>query len=331
MRAAMIHAPRDVRVTDEAAAPEPGPGEILIRTLAASICNATDVHIWAGEVGEELRPPYPHVLGHERAGVVEAVGDDIAGFEIGDRVACWSKMDGAFAEYDVLRPAEHPTIRLSDDVSDDAGALLEFVGATLRGLEAARIEPGERVLILGQGVQGLTLAQEAKLRGAGEVAGVDVVGSRLARAASFGVDVTYDLTGKGWAEAIAELRDAVGGEVDVVIDATGRGRWDGGNSVNLALELLRWAGRYLVYALPTRDIEVNARLIAMKGVRFQGIDTPPHEVGRLLAEGERWVADGRLELERLITHRVPLGRVEDGLTLVRDLPAEVLKVMVDIE
>ncbi|MFW6201708.1 MAG: zinc-dependent alcohol dehydrogenase, partial [Gemmatimonadota bacterium] len=327
----VLYGPHDLRVLDDVPVPVPGPGELLIRTMAAAICNATDVHIWSGEIGEEVRPPFPHVLGHERAGVVEAVGEGVEGFGVGDRVACWSKMDGAFGEYDLLRPAEFPTVRLRDDVSDDAGAMLEFVGATLRGLEAARLEPGERVLVLGQGVQGLTLAQEAKLRGARQVVGVDRIAARLERAASLGVDATYDLTGRSWDRALEELRSVLaGGEADVVIDAAGAGGWPGGNSVNLALELVRWSGRYVVYALPTRDLTVNARLIALKGIRVQGIDTPPHEVGRLLEEGQRWVAEGRLELEGLITHRVPLEGIEDGLARCRDRPDETLKVMVDV-
>jgi len=86
----------------------------------------------------------------------------------------------------------------------------------------------------------------------------------------------------------------------------------------------------VVYGLPTRDVEVNARLIGMKGITFKGIDTPPQEVNRLLLLGERWVAEGRLRLEGLVTHRVPLDRVEDGILLCRDRPGEVLKVMVDL-
>lgn len=329
MKAAVIHGPLDLRV-EEVADPDPGPGEIAIRTVAASICNATDVHIWEGSLGEELRPPYPHVLGHERAGVVVAVGAGITGFAVGDRVACWAKMDGAFAEYDVLRPWQYPTVKLSDGVSSDAGSLLEFVAATLRCIHAASLRPGERVLILGQGVQGLVLAREAKLLGAGFVAGVDLIESRLRRSRAMGCDVAYDLTGKSYDLALAELRDAVRGEVDLVIDAAGRGKWQGGNSVNLGLELLRWGGRYVVYGLPTRDVEVNARLIGVKGITFKGIDTPPHEVNPLLALGDRWVAEGRLPLDELVTHRVPLDRVEEGLALCRDRPAEVLKVMVDV-
>lgn len=145
-----------------------------------------------------------------------------------------------------------------------------------------------------------------------------------------GADIAYDLTGRSYDEALGELREAVGGEVDVVIDASGHGTWDGGNSVNLGLELLRWAGRYVVYGLPTRDVEVNARLIGLKGITFKGIDTPPHEVMPLLTLGERWTADGSLRLEELITHRVPLERVSEGLALCRDRPGEVLKVMVDL-
>lgn len=329
MRAAVIHAPRDLRM-ESMAVPEPGPGEIVIRTLVASICNATDVHIWEGSLGEELRPRYPHVLGHERAGEVVAVGRDVKGFAVGDRVACWAKMDGAFGEYDLLRPWQYPIVKLSESVGPDAGSLIEVVGATLRCIHAARLRPGERVLILGQGVQGLVLAREARLLGAGQVVGVDVVPFRLGRSRAMGADIAYDLTGRSYDEALGELREAVGGEVDVVIDASGHGTWDGGNSVNLGLELLRWAGRYVVYGLPTRDVEVNARLIGLKGITFKGIDTPPHEVMPLLTLGERWTADGSLRLEELITHRVPLERVSEGLALCRDRPGEVLKVMVDL-
>lgn len=329
MKAAVIHGPCDLRI-EELRDPEPAADEIVIRTLAASICNATDVHIWEGAAGEDLRPPYPHVLGHERSGEVVGVGAAVTGFAVGDRVACWAKMDGAFGEYDVLRPGRYPTVKLGDGVSDDAGSLLEFVGATLRCIHASGLRPGERVLILGQGVQGLVLAREAKLLGAGLVATADLLAPRLARSRALGSDVAYDLSGKRYHEALGELRDAVGGEVDLVIDASGKGGWEGGNSVNLALELLRWAGRYVMYGLPTRDLEVNARLIGMKGITLKGIDTPPHEVAPLLALGERWVAEGRLPLESLVTHRVPLDRVADGLALCRDRPGEVLKVMVDV-
>lgn len=328
MKAAIIHGPRDLRL-EHVPDPTPGPGEILVRTRSASICNATDVHIWEGALGEELRPPFPHVLGHERCGEVVEVGEGVSGFAPGDRVGCWAKMDGAFAEYDVLRPWEYPLVKLSDAVSDDAGSLLEFVGATMRALHASRLRPGDRVLILGLGVQGLVLAQEARLLGASRIVGVDLLPFRLAQGRQFGVDVAYDLTGKSYDEALRELREAARGEVDLVIDATGRGRWPGGSTINLGLELLRWAGRYLVYALPTHDVELNARLIGMKGISFQGIDTPPHEVGRLLELGERWVAESRIRLDDLVTHRVSLDGLEKGLTLCRDRPGEVLKVMVD--
>lgn len=329
MRAAVIYGPRDLRL-ERRPAPRPTSGEIVIRTLVASICNATDVHIWEGSIGEDLRPPYPHVLGHERAGVVVAVGDGVAGYAEGDRVACWAKMDGAFGEYDVLRPGQVPMVKLGDRVSDDAASLLEFVGASLRGVHAAALRPGERVLVLGQGVQGLVLAQEAKLLGAGLVVAVDVLPFRLEMGRSLGVDASLDLGTREQGQALAELREIAGGEVDIVIDAAGGARWQGGNVVNLALELLRWGGRYLMYALPTRDLEINARLVAIKGINFKGIDTPPHEVDRLLALGEQWVAEGRLRLAELVTHRVPLDRIDEGLALCRDRAGEVLKVMVDI-
>lgn len=329
MRAAVIHGPGELRL-EERPIPEPAPGEVVIRTLVASICNATDVHIWEGRLGEELRPPFPHVLGHERAGEVVALGDGVQGFGVGDRVACWAKMDGAFGEYDVIRPWQHPTLRLGKAISDDAASLMEVVAATMRCVHAARIRPGDRVLILGQGVHGMMLAQEARLLGARAVAGVDLLPTRLERARSMGVDVAAGLAGKGQGEVREELSEGLGGEADVVLDALGGGRWEGGNVRDLALELLRWAGRYVVYGLPPEDVELNVRLIGMKGLTFQGIDTPPHEVHPLMELGEQWVEDGRLRPEELITHRVPLDRVQEGLELCRSRPAEVLKVMVDV-
>lgn len=83
MRAARIHGPCDRRVER---VPEPGPGEILVRARVASICSAADMHLWEGGLGEELRPPFPHVLGHERSGEVVRLGAGVADFAVGDRV-----------------------------------------------------------------------------------------------------------------------------------------------------------------------------------------------------------------------------------------------------
>ena len=330
MRAAVIHGPEQLRL-EERPVPEPGPGELVIRTLVASICNATDVHIWEGRLGEELRPPFPHVLGHERAGRVVAVGDGVQGFAPGDRVACWAKMDGAFGDYDVLRPWQYPTVRLSKGISDDAASLMEVVAATMRGIHAAGVRPGDRVIVLGQGAQGIVLAQQARLLGAATVVGVDPLPFRLERARRVAVDAALDPTALTQRQVADELCALLGGEADLVVDALGgAGLWEGGNVRDAALEALRWAGRYLVYGLPPDDVPLNIRLVAMKGIGLKGIDTPPHEVPRLMALGERWVADGRMALEELVTHRVPLERVADGLELCRSRPGEVLKVMVDL-
>lgn len=328
MKAAVIHGARDLRV-EERPVPEAGPDEIVVRTLVASICNATDVHIWEGELGEELRPPFPHVLGHERSGEVVAVGARVRGFRVGDRVACWAKMDGAFAEYDAIRPGQFPTVHVGTALSDRAGAFLEFVAATLRTITAAGPRPGESVAVLGTGVQGLLLALEAKLLGAGRVVAVDPLGSRVERALALGVDAGVVLSGLDQEGALAALREELGRDADLVLDATGSALWPGGNSVDLGLAALRWAGRYVVHALPTADVPVNVRLLSMKGITMKGVDVPPHEVLPLMKVGVRWAAEGRLPLDALETHRVPLDRVEEGLRLCRDAPADVLKVVVE--
>lgn len=328
MKAAVIHGPGDLRV-EERAIPEPAAGELLVRTRAASICNATDVHIFEDRIGEDLRPSYPHVLGHERSGEVVAVGESVRGFRVGDRVACWAKMDGAFAEYDVLRPDAYPTVRVDPALSDEAAAFLEFVAATLRTLTAAAVRPGECVVVLGQGVQGLLLALEARLLGARRVVGIDLVAERLERAADLGVDATVNLSGLAQREAVDAVREALGGEADLVVDAAGSATWPGGNSITVGMQSLRWAGRYVMHALPPGDVPINARLLTVRGLTLRGVDVPPQEVRPIMEVGARWAAEGRLPLDDLVTHRVTLDRVEDGLRLCRDRPAEVLKVVVD--
>src|SRR5690606_17487941 len=120
-------------------------------------------------------------------------------------------------------------------------------------------------------------------------------------------------TGRSFDEAYAEIREATGGEFDLVIDASGKGSWEGGNSINLALELLRWGGRFVAYGLPVRDLEVNLRLVTLKGITLKGIDTPPHEVQRLLALGERLVSAVKLRIDELIIICVALVKDEEVL------------------
>lgn len=303
--------------------------EVLVAVRRSSICNATDVHIWEGTFPPDVCPPYPHVLGHECAGEIVEVGSKVDGYQVGDRIGWWCKMTGAHGELNAIKPGSLAVAKLSPHLSWEEGALLEIVGGTMRLFYDSRMRPADRVMVLGMGATGLVLIQEAKLLGAACTLGVDLLRFRLDMATKVGADLAYNLTGVTFEQALADLRGMVE-EVDVVIDAMGNHLWEGGNSIELALWLLRPGGSYEVFGHPTRNTPVNTRVVSGRGIVMKGFSTPMRKTRDLIHLGERWVAEGKLLLEPIVTHHVPLDRLVEGLVLCRDHPDRTLKVVVDV-
>ena len=207
MLAARMYGINDLRV-EEVPKPAIGKGELLLKVKAAAICG-TDVRmLTAGANG--IDETHPLTLGHEFAGVIDAVGEGVDTYRPGMRVAiapnmgcgtcdmCVSgnghlcptygalgvNMDGGFAEY--VRIPENAVrggnvTLLSDGVSFIAGALNEPFSCALNGSEHCHIQPGDFVLVVGAGVIGLMHAKLAKMAGAGKVVVSDLVEERLAQ------------------------------------------------------------------------------------------------------------------------------------------------------
>lgn len=329
MKAAVIEGPRRLTITD---VPDPvcQPDEVVIRVFRSSICNATDVHIWQGSFPKEASPPYPHILGHECAGEIVEIGSEVQGWNIGDRVAYWVKMTGAFAEYNSLKINQLAATKLSDAISDDEAPIMEIVGGTLRCMYNNGMQIGDRVLVLGQGPTGLVLLQETKLFGAAYVAAVDVFENRLLKSLELGADFAYNLDGKTYDQASQELRDRVG-KLDFIIDAMGNHRWTGGNAINLGLSLLKRGGTYQIWGHPTEHQPVNTRWVSNENYIMRGFE-PGWDISRkLMRFGERLVADGRIRIKPLITHHLPLRDLQKGLELCRDSLNDTIKVVIDVQ
>ena len=182
--------------------PEPGPGEVAVQVGAAGV-NFIDIYHRQG-----VYPmPLPFVPGREGAGRVIAVGPDVSGVAVGDRVA-WLQIPASYAEV-IVGPAEK-LIPVPDAISDEQAAALALQGLTAQSLatDAYRIESGDTVLIhAGAGGVGLLLTQIAKLKGATVITTVSTPDkAALSRAA--GADevlIGYD----GFA---ARVRDLTGGD-----------------------------------------------------------------------------------------------------------------------
>jgi L-iditol 2-dehydrogenase len=312
-----------------------GPGELLLRVRGCGLCGSDIAKVVDGVA----RPPA--VLGHEVVGEVVEVGEGARGFARGDRVvvahhvpcgACHycrrgsesmcrafkaSHLDpGGFAEFVRVPPANvrQATFRVPDHLSDEEASFVEPLACCLRAVDRARVEPGDTAVVVGLGSIGCLLVQLLRRAGA-RVAGADPLAARAALARALGAEAAGDPAGV--AEAVAALSNGrgadhvivTGGGVDVLPWATQVAR-DGG-----ALHYFAGgAGAALPLPLATlyhRELTVTATYSAS-----------PATLGRAF-----WlIAAGKVEVDRLVSHRLPLERLAEGIGLMRR--REALKVYV---
>ncbi|MEU4767225.1 quinone oxidoreductase [Actinosynnema sp. NPDC023794] len=200
-------------------APSPGPGELLVDVAAAGV-NFIDCYHREGRYPLSL----PFGPGMEGAGRVSAVGPDVAGFAVGDRVA-WAQSLGSYAEQAVV-PVKY-AVPVPEGVDDDTAGALLLQGLTAHYLVASTypVQKGDTVLVhAAAGGVGLLLVQLAKARGARVIGTVSTEAKEaLAREAGADEVIRYDLV--DFAPEVRELTDGVG--VEAVYDGVGKTTFDG--------------------------------------------------------------------------------------------------------
>lgn len=236
MKAMRFHGVGDLRL-DALAVPDPRPGEVRIRPLAVGLCG-TDAHIFKGE----FPAPSPVVLGHEIAGIIDAVGAGVKGLKEGDMAtvqpntycgvcrycrtgrehlcsdlrAYGVHMNGGFAEAMVAQA--RVVYRLPSRLDARVGCLAEPLACCVHGMDRAAIQSGSTVLVIGAGLIGLMLTRLARLAGAGLIVSSEPQESRRASALTFGADTAVSPNQEGEHQAL----EATNGEgFDFVIDAVG--------------------------------------------------------------------------------------------------------------
>lgn len=318
MKAAVIEKPGEISVRD-VPAPRPDPGHVVIQVGACGICG-TDLHIAAGEFPPS---PYPLIPGHEFAGTVTEVGDDVhTGIAPGDRVAVdpslfcghcrqcrrgrgnlcanWGAIgdtvDGAFAEY-VAVPAT-TCYRLPDTLSFAQGALVEPVSCAVHGVRRLGVAAGERILVIGAGTMGLIMTQLLAASGA-RVSVVDLMESKLPLAESLGA-----------AEVATSVDDLPKRAFDAAVDVTGTPP-----AIEDAFNSLDRGGRLQIFGVAADDASVNLSPFRIYNdeITVVGSMAVLHSYGDAL----ELVADGIVQTEPLVSHTFALDEFEQALSMMR--------------
>jgi len=224
--------------------PEPGPNDAVVRPTKGLVCTS-DVHTLHGAIGERENL----TLGHETVGVVDEIGEEVDGFEEGDRVAVgaitpdWDSpaaqdghpsqsneplggwkfanvKDGTFAEYVHVNQADANMARIPDGVTDhEAVYVTDMMTTGFMGAENAEIPVGGTVAVFAQGPVGLMATKGARLQGAGRVIAVETVPKRQELAREYGADDIVDFDDGDPVEQIHELTDGEG--VEAAVEALG--------------------------------------------------------------------------------------------------------------
>ena len=333
-RAAVLYAPGDLRVEDRAI-PEPGRREVLVEIAAVGVCGS-DVHYYEhGRIGSFVVRE-PMVLGHESSGRVVALGPGASRHEVGDRVAlepgvpcghcrecragrynlcrdvrffATPPIDGAFANYVTIH--EDFAFVLPESVSDEAGALMEPLSVAVWACQKANVTAGDRVLVTGAGPIGLLAVQTARAFGATEITVTDVNPHRLGVAERTGATSTLNV-------AEAPLEDS-GLEADALIECSGHP-----GSLKAGIAALRPAGKAVLVGMgPDEDGVVPLALIQSRELWLTGTFRYANTYPTAIA----LAANGRVDLEAIITGQYGLEDAEAALRAGREDPAAV-KVMV---
>lgn len=345
MKAALVIGPRKLEIR-EVPKPVCRKDDLLLKIHRASIC-ATDLMYYEALFSG---PPYPFIMGHECSGEVVEVGQNVCGFHLGDRLTFWGGGDfGGFAEYRTIRPGPRELFRaedgfwydwsqavakLEDTVSYEEGALLEVLCSAMRAIYASSLQPADKVVILGMGAGGLLLLQAAKALGASVAIGIDREDFRLRKAKELEADAVYNNT-RADNKSIREDVRKTFGDADLVFDALGNDLSIGKTIRNLGLELLHAHGKYIVYGTPSEDQRINVALITSKGIQtkaatFDARYFPMDKSQDLLKFSQRLLVKGLVKIKPLITHRIRLEQVDEGLRLCKDHKQEAIKIIVEI-
>ena len=308
--------------------PSIGPNDVLIRVHTSAICG-TDMHIWNWDAWSQKTIPVPMHVGHEYAGVIEQVGSEVEGYQVGDRVSgeghivcghcrncragkrhlCPNTVGvgvnrpGSFAEYLSL-PASN-LFKLPDGISNEMAAIFDPYGNAAHTALSFNMV-GEDVLITGAGPIGCMAAAISQFVGARNVVITDVNPFRLELARKLGATRAVDVSKESLKTVMAELGMTEG--FDVGLEMSGNGPAFQG-----MLDGMANGGRIALLGIFSEDVAIDWGRVIFKGLHLKGI------YGREMFETWYKMAamiEGGLDISPVITHRFPIDDFRQGFEVM---------------
>lgn len=337
MKVAMYYSNSDVRL-EEMPKPEIGRKEILLKVMASGICGS-DVMEWY------RKKKAPLVPGHEVAGEIAELGEDVQGFGKGDRVAvihkvpcntCPQCLGGHFPSCDTTRSTgfdpggfseylripwinvDRGVFPLPDSLSFAEGTFFEPLSCAVRAQGMMNVAPGESVLVMGCGAAGLLNIRLAIARGAGKVFATDVSDYRLGLARKSGAHPI-----KADSDVPAKVRNLNSGCLaDNVIVCTGAKP-----AAVQSFQSVERGGTIMLFAVPRPDEDVSVPLNDFWTSEIKVMAsyyTSPSDICTAI----KLIESGRVKVDDMITHKLPIERTQQGFKLVADA-GESMKVIIE--
>ena len=321
MTAAVLYGPGDLRV-ETRPVPPVDLNDVAINVAFCGICG-TDLHYWDGWTFDAWLPNYdqPWVMGHEFTGTVEAVGEAVDAFAVGDRVVVEPKTPchtcalcrkgllnfctgtrgltrgGAWAEYTVVD--HRNVVPVPDGLDASLVALTEPLGCVLRGFDRIHVSAGDSIFVAGAGPIGLMAVQLAKHTGAARVLVSEPHASRRKLVETLGADAIFDPMTDDVPAAVRDLTRGLG--ADICIEAAGANP-----AFQACIDSARDSGTILVLSLanPTVTFDLRPYDLFSHELRIVGSNTRLNTFERALD------LVPRLDLKPIVTEVLPLGQAE---------------------
>lgn len=337
MRVAVLRGVEDLHLEDRPI-PRATGHDVLIRVSCTGICG-TDLGAF-----RSLSLPAGTVMGHEFAGWVEEVGEDVTNCKKGDRVVVrpcsvcfecpWCKegrislcphhlddtvglknVDGAYAEYTLVH--DFQVFQMGGSMTMEQAAQLEPLAVAVHAVDESSIKPGSRILLIGAGSIGLLILQCLRLKQPEELVVLEKSPFRRKKAESLGADRVIDDPAE--LDRIRSQYPRMG--FDVVIETAGKPV-----TIRQALSAVAKGGQVTLVGLSPEPVELDLFHVVASGVHIS------NSMGYFVSHWDmamELVSHGLVDLDGLVTARYPLERIEDGFRALMD-PEENLKIMIQI-